>query len=485
MKSIKLFTTLLVGLSSLPVTLVAEDTRILSFTARLVDFGDVNISQTKTKPLTIVNDGNATLNISRISLHEKIKDNYSITNWVGALAPAQSVDINITFIPTEVGAKNGLVYVHSDKTNSGDKSKLLTGNGITSIDNTITRLLRVCEDDEINCLEDEAQEEFGNVEVGTSLTRTVTIYNDGNTPLSITGLRVHEKIEDMFTIDNPSWSGDIPPAGSHDINVTYTPNDTGLQSGRIYFLTDKTATGYSGFNRKELTGTGVSTPTPCTGALSISGSGDYGIVPEGTNLSQTFQINNPGTNPLTISSVYLHPSIVEAFSIDGNWTNVIIPGRASDSIASASITINYDSTKTTEQIVSGLFYVVSSSCQGNNAKLITAESDAENPHRILNFSGIQNFVAADNNTPISHIVPVLNDGNEILTITRVYAHPNIADNYDINETSFDIPANSSHNITVTFNPNGSTNIQQGLLYIRGNNTNVTDGTMVLRGTTAP
>ncbi len=479
MSKVKLFTTLFMGLSVMHSGLYAEDTRILSFPSGIIQFGDVNINDSKVKTVTVSNEGNATLHISRVRLHKSIQDYYSITNWVGGLEPGQSVDINITFLPNELGLKKGLFYVESDKTNSRDRSKLIKGTGILDANDTVTRILRMCEDDAINCLEDEAEEEFGSVQVGTSATRTVTIYNDGNAPLEVTGMRLHQKIRDMYKIDNP-WRGSIPAGESHDVNVTYTPNDTGEQKGRIYFSTNKT----SGYNRKELVGVGVSEETPCAGSINIEGTGDYGLVPEGNIALKTFAIKNLGTNPLTISKVYLHPKLRDAFSIDGNWSNVIIPGRASESVSSAYVTIQYDSTTASNPIEKGLFYVTSSSCKGSKSKFIKAEADELNDYRILNFNGIKNFISTDIGSPVSKTLSIVNNGNSDLHVSNIYLHPSIRDYFEIADNytlPITIPANSSHEINVTYTPTDE-EVHKGLIYVKSDNTNNTDGTMVLRGT---
>ena len=479
MSKVKIFTTLFLGLSAMHSSLSAADTRILAMPSGVIEFGDVKVNETKTKTITISNEGNATLNISRVRLHDKVKDYFSITNWSGALAPAQTLDINLTFIPSEVGLKQGLFYIDSDQTNRGHKSKLIRGTGTIDANTTLTRILRVCEDGEVGCIEAEAGEQFGNVQIGTSTTRMVTIYNDGNTPLRVNRIYLHQKIKNVFRINNPQ-AVVIPAGGHHDVSVTYTPNDTGVQSGNIYFVTNKT----SGFKRKDLIGTGVGNPTPCAGSISIKGSGDYGVIPNGNSASKTFRIENLGTNPLTISNVYLHPRVQDAFSIDGNWTNVTIPGRGSKKVYSEDVTIQYNSATADTLIKQGLFYVNSSSCRGTKDKVIRAEAD-NSPYRILNFRGIKNFESTAIGTPVTQTLSIANDGNSDLSISNIYLHPRIRDYFDIvNDYTLPIiiPANSSHEISVTYTPTSDA-LTQGLIYVKSDHTNRTDGTMVLRGTT--
>ena len=481
MSKVKFLTTTLIGLSVLSQTLVAEDTRILSIlpSQAIFNFGDVNLSDTSTQTITLKNEGNASLNISNIRLHNNIVDSYSITNWSGALLPNATVDINVTFIPTQLGLKQGLFYIDSDKTDSGDRSRLLRGTGVQDPSLVETRILRVCEDGAIGCLEDEAQEDFNSVQIGTSKTQTVTIYNDGNSPMTVTRVRLHERIQDMYTINTP-WTGVIPAGGHHDFQVTYSPNDVGEQSGRIYFETDKTA----GWNRKELMGTGVNAETPCAGSIGIEGIGDYGLVPDGNQKSMDFKISNLGTNPLNITKVYAHPNIADAFTVEGNWTNVTIPARTGDTVSSTNVTLTYNSVTASDTMEHGLFYVVSSSCKGSNDKLIRAEKDAVLV-RVLDFKGIQEFGTTDVGTPTTQTLTIYNNGNDDLVISRIYVHNKIASEFTVDSgvtLPLTIPANGSYNFDVTYNPTTSGTLSKGLIYVRGNNTNMTDGTMLLRGT---
>jgi hypothetical protein len=109
MSKVKIFTTLFMGLSVMHSSALAEDTKILTFPSGIVEFGNVNVGGSEMKTISISNEGNATLNISRIRLHDSIKNYFSITNWSGSLAPSETLDINITFLPTESGLKKGLI----------------------------------------------------------------------------------------------------------------------------------------------------------------------------------------------------------------------------------------------------------------------------------------------------------------------------------------------------------------------------------------
>jgi Beta-propeller repeat/Abnormal spindle-like microcephaly-assoc'd, ASPM-SPD-2-Hydin len=78
------------------------------------------------QPVTLANNGNASLTISNI----KATGDYSQTNNCGAsLAASSNCTINVVFTPTATGARSGTVSVTDNATNS-PQSATLTGNGV-------------------------------------------------------------------------------------------------------------------------------------------------------------------------------------------------------------------------------------------------------------------------------------------------------------------------------------------------------------------
>lgn len=89
--------------------------------------------------------------------------------------------------------------------------------------------------------------DFGKVVVGSSATRTLTIANQGNTPLNITGV-THPS--PAFSGD---WSGTLPAGGSQDITVTFSPAAASTTSGTTTVSSDAT----SGVNEVNVSGSGT------------------------------------------------------------------------------------------------------------------------------------------------------------------------------------------------------------------------------------
>lgn len=97
---------------------------------------------------------------------------------------------------------------------------------------------------------------FGDVQVGGTATRTLTIANTGNSTLNVTGI-------DYPTGFSGSWSGSIPSGDSHDVTVTFAPTAVTSYGGTVTVNSDAT----SGNNTSSASGTGTQcttlpTPTP-------------------------------------------------------------------------------------------------------------------------------------------------------------------------------------------------------------------------------
>lgn len=95
---------------------------------------------------------------------------------------------------------------------------------------------------------------FGEVQVNASAQRTLTIYNDGNSPLTVSGISYPNAV---FT---GNWSGDIPAGGSTNVTMTFKPTATQSYSGNLTVNANHT----SGPNTRAISGTGVQPPTITT-----------------------------------------------------------------------------------------------------------------------------------------------------------------------------------------------------------------------------
>jgi hypothetical protein len=75
---------------------------------------------------------------------------------------------------------------------------------------------------------------FGAIEVGQSAYRTLTIFNDGNVPLTVTAI-------DFPTNFSGAWSGVIAPTKAQQIQVVFAPAQAQSYAGHLIVSSDYTA----------------------------------------------------------------------------------------------------------------------------------------------------------------------------------------------------------------------------------------------------
>ena len=148
---------------------------------------------------------------------------------------------------------------------------------------------------------------FGSVQVGIVRSDGIlTINNDGNAALTVTGLTLPSS-----TAYTPTWtSGTIAAGGSQIVGVKFAPASAQSYSGLISVLGNQTA----GASTIAVTGVGVAAPTPTPGPFSPSLTGTW---------RGTLQVD---------TVVYLTQS---GSSLSGRYTAVGLSGDVSGSVTSA------------------------------------------------------------------------------------------------------------------------------------------------------
>jgi hypothetical protein len=217
-------------------------TRVLSLTGNL-SFGSVIIGSSKTKLLTITNNGNSTLTIGTISLPTRYTSDYTS----GTISAGGSTTANITFNPQSTTTNyNGTITVSSNAT-SGTNTFSVTGSGGNNTSQT--RIISLS-----------GNLTFGNVLIGNTPSKPLTIANSGNSTLTINSISLPNGYSSDYN------SGTISSGNSTTANITFSPQNT--------------VTNYNG------TITVNSNSTSGTNTINISGSGINGTPP------------NPTFNPL-------------------------------------------------------------------------------------------------------------------------------------------------------------------------------------------
>ncbi len=194
--------------------------------------------------------------------------------------------------------------------------------------------------------------DLGNVAVGSSVQTTLTIYNGGNSPLSITSISLPSGF-------SGNWLGTIPSAGSQNVTLTFTPTAATSYGGTVTVNSNDTA----GISTMSASSAGVKTATTTAVAVSggtltygqsitfiavvtpVSGSGETGNVQfqvDGSNFGSPVSLSgNTATYATTALAAGSH-SVVAVYSGDAKFTGST-SGTASQSVAKAMLTITANS----------------------------------------------------------------------------------------------------------------------------------------------
>lgn len=271
-----------------------------------LDFGNTTINTTVTKDIQLKNTGTSAIKVSGVTIASPFT-----TNWLnGTIDAGQTKNVTIAFNPTATGNASKVLTINSDASNS-PTTITATGNGVQQPSST--RIISLS-----------GSLSFGNVTVGQSSTKTLTISNNGNSPLSVSSVVAPPGFLSNYT-------GTIQPGKSENVSISFSPLNVQSYDGNVTVNSDAT----SGPKTIAITGNGTSSVTP-TRVISLSGNLNFGNVTVGEKSSKTLTISNQGNSALTINSV----STPTGFS--GNFSGKIDPGSSKN----VSITFSPTSAKT-------------------------------------------------------------------------------------------------------------------------------------------
>ena len=190
-----------------------------------------------------------------------------------------SCTAQVTFTPTQTGARTGLLTVSANVA-GGQLSVALTGTGALAGSVQLSP-------SSIN---------FGSIEVGTtSSALQVTLQNSSASAVSITSVNVSAP----FALVSNACGGSIAAGNACQLTVTFTPAQSGPATGALTLVTA------GGTQSVALTGTGAAPPTDALSPASLTFSGT--IIGQ-SSAAQTVQLTNSGGVPLTsITSVASGP----------------------------------------------------------------------------------------------------------------------------------------------------------------------------------
>jgi pimeloyl-ACP methyl ester carboxylesterase len=214
--------------------------------------------------LTVGNGGTAPLVISGVSVTGDFSQSNNCPSSPAAIPTNGNCTITMTFTPTMVGARTGLLTI-IDNAPGSPQTVTLTGTGTAPVVSFSAPSLS-----------------FGNQPLGTtSGSQAVTLSNTGSAALTIRGIATSANFG-----ETNNCGGSVAASGSCTINVTFTPTATGPLTGTLT-ITDNN-NGVNG-SQQAVSLNGVGIGRPGVAILSTSQS------KSGTTLTLTITVKNNGT----------------------------------------------------------------------------------------------------------------------------------------------------------------------------------------------
>jgi uncharacterized repeat protein (TIGR01451 family) len=259
---------------------------VLSASPASLDFGQQVVGTTSgAQAVTVANAGTTDLTITGASASGDFAADDSACT-AQPVAPGQACAILVTFSPTAIGSRSGILTIKSNALSSPDTVSL-SGTGIAPVISVTPGSLQ-----------------FGSVLVGTtSAPQTVTVANAGDSPLTVASAST----SGPFAVSNDACSGAGPigPGGTCQIAVVFAPTATGPASGTLTVSSD------GGTAKVALSGSG----SPLAD-LNVSIGASPSPVKRKTNLTYAVTVQNAGPSaaPGTVVTDTL-PSDVEFVSL--------------------------------------------------------------------------------------------------------------------------------------------------------------------------
>ena len=247
-----------------------------SISATAVDFGNVDLGASKSVTLTVTNTTTfvSTVNIPQIAISGTNAGDFSQTSNCTSLAQGATCTVTITFAPTAIGIRSGLLTVTNDSTSDPILTATLTGNGI---DTTATLT--------------PASATFPATSIGAASASQTFTFTNTSAAVALTVSSV--TVTGDFAITSNTCTATVAVRGTCAIGVAFTPTAAGSRTGTLTVLNSSTG---NATLTSTLNGTGLDTTATLTPA-----SADFGSVYAGGGVSAAKIFTFTNTSAIAIS----------------------------------------------------------------------------------------------------------------------------------------------------------------------------------------
>ena len=272
----------------------------MTLTPATLNFGNqAEQTSSSTQTVTVTNTGAATLTIGSISTSGDFSET---EDCVGGIAPGGSCQVQVTFSPTAIGARTGVLTVMANVP-GGQQTVSLSGTGTAPL--TIV-------------LEPASMSFVGQVVGTVSAAQQLTVSNTSSSPIQLQA----ESVTGNFSIAVNTCGTSLPAQTGCTLAITFDPTQAGVANG---LLTVATA---QGTQTVALTGTGETAATDTLSPLSLSFAPTFEFT---ASAAQTVTLTNSGGAPLTAIQV----------QVSGDFTVVNGCNYTLQANAACTLTVTY------------------------------------------------------------------------------------------------------------------------------------------------
>ena len=351
---------------------VLNGTTVLSDGTGSVDLGTTLVGTPVTQSFTIRNDGSTALSLGALTLPAGFSQ---VGSYTSSLAGGAATTITVRLNAAAAGTYSGDFSLVNNDSDENPFNFTLTGE-VTDTPAEITVLNGA---DELTS--GTSSIDFGSTLVGTPVSHSITIRNDGSTALSLGALTLPAGYSRVG-----SYASSVAGGASTTITVRLNATATGTYSGDFSLVNDD-----ADENPFRFTLSGVVTDT--YGEITVldgsaeltdgTSSVDLGSTPVGTPVTHAFTVRNDGADPLDLGAL----TLPVGFSLVGSYDGSVASG------ATTTITVRLDA------LAAGTY--------SGSFSLVNDDSD-ENPYNFTLSGSVTNLTLQ---TPL--IAPV--DGSTVLT----------------------------------------------------------------------
>lgn len=344
-----------------------------------LSFGNVIVGQSSSQNVTLSNTGNSSLAVSLATISGT---GFSMSGLTlpATISAGQNVSFSVQFAPTVTGAATGSI-IFTDGAPNSPQTLSLAGSGVAS-NATLTA--------------NPGSIAFGNENVGTSTSKTVTITNSGNTSATVSQVSVTGA---GFSVTGITVPVTLNAGQSATFSAVFDPAATGSDSGTV------TITSNSNDPTVALTGTGVQ------GALSSSpASVNFGSLLVGSSGTVPVTLTNSGTASVTISAASASGN---GFSISG----LTVPTTLS---AGQNTTFDVKFAPTTSGSASGSVSITSNAPGSPLTIALSGTGTASQPQLTISPANVA-FGSVNVGSNSQQTITLSNPGTGTLTITAASA----------------------------------------------------------------